>query len=240
MPKIMPGYKQEQSHVVTPRALDTNVRGVVSEANGGLDSLNMPVESLEHTNFLEARIIDKSTTDLDGGEFNGETQTYSTLKRWNVDNAIPYYDPLVTFDLKSESWTKGWNRLTDINSKFSDFELEVECKEGMLTGHAVISFRHGYELDFVEGLPTIIGEDWWTRWGIFVNDVLVAETGECYARLETLVVPFSVPVGTQKVVVDLRWQSITTYAVEDPDYVGDPSQPLEIFGSTMWVRNTFR
>ena len=82
--------------------------------------------------------------------------------------------------------------------------------------------------------------DWWSRWGVFVNDILIAESGECFPRLENLVIPFSVPVGSQAIRIDLRWKTITTQALNVSGYTSDPTTDLELFGAEIMARNTYR
>ena len=65
-----------------------------------------------------------------------------------------------------------------------------------------INFRHGFDvLEITAGSNQIRGEEWWSRWGLFCNDVLIAETSRVYPRLSNLSVPFKLFVGSQPCVV---------------------------------------
>ena len=84
------------------------------------------------------------------------------------------------------------------------------------------------------------GNDWWTRWGIFCNDVLIAETGRVYPRLQNLTVPFKLFVGAQPVRLELRWQTITTSPREELGVTTNPTSRMEIYGASIWACNTKR
>ena len=45
-----------------------------------------------------------------------------------------------------------------------------------------------------------------SRWGLFCNDVLIAETGRVYPSLSNLSVPYKIFVGSQPVRLELKWQ----------------------------------
>jgi hypothetical protein len=75
---------------------------------------------------------------------------------------------------------------------------------------------------------------------VFINDVLIAESGNCFPRLENLVISFSIPVGSQTIRIDLRWKTITTQALNVSAYTPDPTTDLEIFGAEIMARNTYR
>lgn len=241
--KQFPREHQEQNTMVVIETVNVNPSLYENETNGGLNGQNIPVESLTHIKFEAPTNSTVTTAKSITTSFQGQTQQYKSASRWNKDFAADFFTALASFDLKTEDWNKGWNRLEEV-SNFDEVVLDINCKEGMLNGLAQINFRHGFDVvSYTSGDTTInatVGEDWWTRWGLFVNDVLIAETGKCYPRLENLVIPFSIPVGSQAVRIDLRWKSITTNALLIPTYTSDPTTPLEIFGAEIWARNTYR
>ena len=55
-----------------------------------------------------------------------------------------------------------------------------------------------------------------------------------------LVIPFSVPVGSQNVRIDIRWKTITTNALTVTSIDGNPTTKLEMFGAEILAKNTYR
>lgn len=227
--------------------LNDNITKTLGEVNGNLNSNNLPVDSLTFANFSNpicSETTSNATTTL---KFEGATQNYHRVRRWNTfEDSNDMWVPVETINLQTANWSTGWNKLVDFGSMDYTF-LDFDAKEGMLTGCAVIDFHHGVDrIVYQSGeggdevtIRTFFGNDWWTGWGVFVNDTLVAETSNIYARRITCNIPFKVPVGSQKVKIDLRWRAKTSDAVGTA-YQGNPSRPLDIFGAEIWVRNTKR
>jgi hypothetical protein len=223
--------------------LNNNVNKVLTEFNGNLGSNNLPISSLTNINFKDGN----GTTGFNLSRkyrWEGQGQNYHRVKRWNVaEGGLEVWQPITTIDLNTSNWGKNWNPLENYGS-FGENILDFDAKEGMLTGCAVVDFFHGvdrivYQDDQDVTFRIFYGKDWWTEWGVFVNDTLVAQTGFIYPRRETINLPFKVPVGSQKVKVDLRWKTITSDAI-GTNYIGDPTRPLDIYGAEIWVRNVYR
>jgi hypothetical protein len=229
---------------VVPETFNENVEHYAGELNGGLDSTNLPVDSLSFKKFEPVTITDLSAGDVKKFKWEAATQTYyESTKYQNLDSDTTWHDTIIDLDLKTYNWGKNWNKLEAIG-QFDDIFIQDQMVEGMLSGCARINFRHGVNVvTYISGETTLhaqTGFDWWTRWGVFVNDVLVAESGECYPRGENLVIPFSIPVGSQKVRIDIRWKSITSNALNTPSYTDNPTTPLELWSAGIWARNTYR
>lgn len=235
--KQFPKEQQEQNKMVVPQTVNTNPSIYENETNGGLNGQNMPVEDLTHLKFVAPTQSTTTTATEITTKWEGQTQQYKEVSRYAADFAANQSTFLLAYDLKTEDWNKGWNRLEELDN-FDDVILTMDCKEGMLNGCFSINFRHGFNV-VNDGINYVTGLDWWTRWGLFVNDTLIAETGICFPRLENLVVPFSLPVGSQSIRLDLRWKTFTTTAIGG-GFAGDPTTDLEIFGAAIWARNTYR
>lgn len=241
--KKFPIKLQEDYTQVTPETFNDNLQHYVQEYNGGLDSQNMPVSGLSFRKFKAVQTTDLSTANYYKWKAAFETQAYyETRKTVNPESAI-WYEPIVELDLKTYSWGKGWNPLPAAGN-LEDIVIQDQMKEGMLNGCARINFKHGYNVVSYQSGETVlhaeVGFDWWTKWGVFVNGVLVAESDEIYPRGENVVIPFSVPVGSQQVTIEIKWKTITTNALSTPSYTDDPTTDLEIWGIGIWARNTYR
>jgi hypothetical protein len=223
--------------------INGNITGVLDEWNGNLGSNNLPIKALTNAAFKDGA----GTTGFSlsrKATWTGQSQNYHRVKRWNVAEAgLNVWDVVESIDLGTSNWGKGWNPLENYGT-FSENYLDFDAKEGMLVGCAVIDFFHGYNRVVYQGpndetFRVFVGGEWWTQWGVFVNDTLVAETSDTFPRRETINLPFKVPVGSQKLKIDLRWKSITSDAI-GTGFLGNPSTPLEIYGAEIWVRNVYR
>ena len=223
--------------------LNDNITKTLGEVNGNLNSNNLPVDALTFDKFTDpdrTSLTSNATTKLD---YEGATQDYHSVRRWNTfEDSNDMWEPVESINLQTANWSTGWNKLVDYGSMDYTF-LDFDAKEGILTGNAVIDFHHGIDRIVYQSDDTTFrvfyGYDWYTEWGVFVNDTLVAETSYIYARRITCNIPFKVPVGSQKVKIDLRWRAVTSNAVGTP-YQGNPTRPLDIFGAHIWVRNVKR
>ena len=156
------------------------------------------------------------------------------------------WEPIASIDLPTANWSSGWNKLVDYGSMDYTF-LEFDAQEGMLTGEAISDFHHGVDrIVYQSGsggdevtIRVFFGFDWNTQWGVFVNDVLVAQTSTIFARRITATIPFKVPCGSQKVKIELKWKATTSDAIGTA-YQGNPSRPIDIYGAEIMCRNTKR
>lgn len=238
--KVFTQVGQNNYDQVKPESINDNTRAVIGEYNGRLDGQNFPVGTIDKLKLAPPTLTSQSTADVFGFKHEGQTQDYHFVRRWNTyEGGLSVHKPLYNFDLQNNSWSSGWNNLSDIGNDFNDLVLEFDAYSGTLHGCFDINFRHGITLvDFGEGTGiAAFGDKWWTRWGVFVNDVLVAETGRTYARLSNLSVPYKLFVGSQPVRIDLRWQTNNTASV---DALETPFSRLEIYGASIWACNTKR
>jgi hypothetical protein len=149
---------------------------------------------------------------------------------------------LYNFDLQNNSWSSGWNNLSDIDADFNDLVLQFDAHNGTLHGCFDINFRHGVDMLLNDAsLATAWSNDWWTRWGIFCNDILIAESGRVYPRLENLSIPYKIFVGQQPVKLELRWQTVNTNPEDALNVPGATAYSrMEIYGASIWCCNTKR
>lgn len=212
----------------------------MGEYNGRLDGQNFPVETIDKLKLAPPTLTSQSTLNVFGFKHVGQTQDYHFVRRWNTyEQGLPVHKPLFNFDLQNNSWSSGWNNLCDIDSAFNDLVLDFDAESGTLHGCFDINFRHGIDvLQFTEELTGTFGNDWWSRWGLFCNDVLVAETGRVYPRLSNLSVPYKLFVGSQPVRLELRWQTNNT--TTSSTSIDTPISRMEIYGASIWCCNTKR
>ena len=228
-----------------PENLNDNFDKYLSEFNGNLDGHNNPVETVREQHFILPN----------GGTFNDvvgnvlqlgtsyATQAYfKTRRSSSFEEALNVFTPLLEIDLDQDSWSKGFNILTQFTD-FEDFPLVFEAKEGMLVGCAIVDWEHGTQVFNVpvgEGFnERSRGFDWWTEWGVFVNNVLVARSGQIYPRRHTTQIPFAIPCGSQQITVDVRFITITNRAPGGPS-LDTTSSNFNLFSAEIWCRNEYR
>jgi hypothetical protein len=240
--KVFTQVGQKNHDQVKPENINDNTRTVVGEYNGRLDGQNFPVDTIDKLKLAPATLTSQSTSNVYAFKHVGQTQDYHFVRRWNTyEGSVNIHYPLVAFDLQNNSWSSGWNNLGDIDNAFNDLVLEFEAESGTLNGCFDINFRHGFDIiedNNQDALPW--SKNWWSRWGIFCNDILIAETGRVYPRLANLSIPFKLFVGSQPLKLDLRWQTITTNPVDELSVEDNPISIMEIYGASIWACNTKR
>lgn len=240
MSKTFPEIPTGQNIQVKAEQLNKNVEKYIGEFNGKLNGNNMPVSALTHTQLAELTIpqVDYSANDITKESSRGPTQSYysSHIASWEISDI---WTPISSIDLKTENWRRGWNRL-DSYSEYTDLPLEFTAREGMLIGCATIDWHHGVnrvDTNTEPGATIFTNLSWWTDWGIFVNNVLVARSDKIYPRRHSTQLPFSVPVGSQPVRIDVRFITSTGRI---STVIADPTTALDIFGVELYARNQYR
>ncbi len=238
--KVFTQVGQKDLDQVKPENINDNTRQVVGEYNGKLDGQNFPVATVDKFKLTPSTLTSQSTANVFGFKHEGQTQDYHFVRRWNTyELGVSVHKPLFNFDLQNNSWSSGWNNLGDIDAVFNDLVLEFDAHSGTLNGCFDINFRHGFDvLEITAGSNQIRGEEWWSRWGLFCNDVLIAETSRVYPRLSNLSVPFKLFVGSQPVRLELKWQANNT--PPDTATVDTIMSRMEIYGASIWACNTKR
>ncbi len=249
MAKTFSQIPQHTYNQAKPETSNRNLDRYLSEFNGKLDSNNMPVDTITKTNLVPPQNVSGypvvgAVTKI-ASSF--PTQSYFRSRRSSsFEGGGDVWTPMLAIDLDQDPWFRGYNNLTDY-SNFSNFPIQATCKEGMISGCATIDWHHGcqvFNLTVPESDPPIstaeaVGYGWWTQWGVFVNNILVATSGRIYPRRHTTQIPFSVPVGSQDVVVDVRFITNTWREPGGP-INEDNSTNLYIFSADLWIRNTYR
>ena len=236
-----PAFRFQQTK---PENINDNLDNTLAEVNGNLNANNFPVKGLTFDNFADPSSSDITSNGNKVLTYDAATQNYHRVRRFNVaDGGLDVWEPITSIDLQTANWTTGWNKLTDFGSMDYTY-LQFDAQEGMLTGNAIIDFFNGkdrivYQDSEDNTFRIFFGDEWWVQWGVFVNDVLVAETSQIYPRRITCTIPFKVPCGSQAVIIDLRWRAKTTDAI-GTNYLGNPTRPIDIYGAEIMCRNTKR
>jgi hypothetical protein len=226
---------------VQPASLNFNLGKMLNEFNGNLNGLNLPVHSVasSHMQAPNAGLISSGAFDKFNVSLPSQAYHWTKVDNRNI-GGTDIWTPLLRLNLLTDNWTKGWNRLSDY-SPFTAWNVQFDAFEGSLVGCATIDWGHGTDMiRQTEGGLTFnkaAGYDWWTEWGVFVNDVLVARTGQIPPRRHTVQLPFNVPIGSQPVDVQLKFMTNNSIVIGVDNSHGTE---VDVFSATCWVRNVYR
>tara|TARA_R110002126_G_scaffold84445_3_gene205199 strand:- start:746 stop:1471 length:726 start_codon:yes stop_codon:yes gene_type:complete len=241
MSKVFQQLPFGASFAVKPDTFNVDGPTLINELNGGLDGNNLPVLSVETTNIAPSQPVTSIAGAVSGRLAPLQTQGYFWKRRSSsFEGGTDVWTPIVTIDLKTDDWSRGWNKLSNLTN-WTSFDLVFDALDGTLVGCANIDWQHGTDtllcssggLSFSQ--PR--GNDWWCEWGVFVNDTLVARSGKMPPKRHTTSLPFTVPVGSNNINIDVRWQAnISDYAT-----IGLPhGSELLVFSAEVWTRNVYR
>ena len=218
----------------------------LDQFNGGLDSNNMPVDSVGQAKLAEPIVpfADTAGPVTKYASVMPSQAYYFSRRSATKEQAKTIWEPIFETDLDTDTWSAGFNKLVDLDSGFALFPLQFDAKEGMLVGCATIDWEHGNQVFNVSlggGVngPRGRGNEWWSEWAVFVNNVLVARSGYIYPRRHTTQLPFAVPCGSQPVQIDVRVK-LNTWRVSGSPNFDTTSSPFKMFGATLWTRNQYR
>lgn len=218
----------------------------VSELNGGLDQNNMPLDSVGRNKFIAPTYVNQSIAPT-WDEFHYQSQDLYIADSCGVALSIPI-----------DKWSMGWNKFEAAASPAdrTGFVLDIDAKEGMLKGEAVIDFEHrqsyylyGFTVpDFPPQTGFNVKDQHTGELGVFVNDVLVGRTGPLWiaAGRHTYTIPWATPVKSGACHIDVRWlidyKNIKkTYASGTSYFVGvNQIYPVQIASRMLWCRNQYR
>tara|TARA_R110000851_G_C13097090_1_gene567597 strand:+ start:3646 stop:4392 length:747 start_codon:yes stop_codon:yes gene_type:complete len=228
--------------------ITTNLDKNLDELNGRLDSNNLPVKSVLKIHLKEASGVETVGGSVDRLESVMPTQAYYQSKRdynsANTAGATDIYDPILSIDLDNDFYGAGFNPLQELDSNFEDFPLRFDAREGMLIGCANIDWEHGnqvFDIGGDVGGARGRGQDWWTEIQVYVNNVVVAQTGKIMPRRLSTQIPFCVPTGTQPVTIDVRVKINNWYVAGGPGLPGTwIATDFKIFSANIWCRNQYR
>ena len=120
--KVYTQQGQKRFDQVKPESINDNTQAVVSVYNGRIDGQNFPINTLDKLKFAPSSVTSISTANVYGFVFNGQTQDYYFVRRWNTyEGSVNIHLPLLSFDLNASNWSSGWNNLRDIDNTFNDF-----------------------------------------------------------------------------------------------------------------------
>ena len=218
------------------------------QINGNLDQNNMPMNSVTAAKFADPVIEDNVYGDWTTSTYM-PTQSYHVsthvVDNETVEPSVLGPNTIYLSDWTVDEWRPFWNSM-DLGG---DETLIFRAKEGMLYGGLTMSLerRTAYNIIMDNGVPSYFtqGEDVTSEIGIFVNGVLVARTGEMFAGAYTIDLPFSSPIGTELVTIEVKWTSAQGLTPSLPGITTgatniDVHKYFACAGLQLWARNQYR
>jgi len=255
-------YTQRASvlgNIVAADDFNAEVTATMSEYNGLLDQNQIPLDTIRDTHFDVPYYNEEYNGIAAGWQGHFIRHTYQQSQSYHVsehcgENSInPGADTTTRFS--DTQLTLGWIKLESgrtTGTYAPGAAVSFKSKEGMLVGEAMGDFEwrmnywiKDYNTPQEETLPMDIS---WIEVGVFVNDVLCGRTDQQYLGGRfTFVVPFSCPIGSQDVKVDVRFKVSANPFPQDPIDLSWENkdnqkfiQDLWVWDSQLWVRNQYR
>lgn len=267
-------YTQEQiSPLDNAKAekINNEINGMYETFNGSLGQHQLPTGDITYDKFV-APAYSTGVITNDAGATNGIktkmlTQTYYYTSKIGTGTFNPEMQqdpteglvgsipaPIHTWNMTDGGWRAGWNSLnTYCNAgTYLAFDGEEGMLKGTLTIDTSIPMQATYGTKASGGALTEQNEAWGLdfsrRIGIFVNDVLVADTGFLTTcGRYSINLPFSTPIGSQPIVVDVRFIADIAEGIVDYAYMPRPLDTerksglfFRVFASQLTVRNEYR
>jgi len=235
-----------------------------SEMSGQLDQNNMPLSSVDDGKMADPTTVVEVDNSLVARYFIAHsympTQSYHISECSDVD---PTDGTWFTTTWQPQDWRRDWHRVAEKRTTpvggtnyYAGAELKFQAQEGMIVGEALFdaSWRISYWSWTAEeegGGPIFLGaterNDAFIEVGVFVNDVCCARTDyQWLGGRYTFHVPFSTPIGTTPVIIDIRFR-LKFDNVKEPSASGivysikeNWINPFQVRDSHIWARNVYR
>lgn len=216
--------------------------GAVRQINGGIGQHQVPLEGVAHAHFQPPALVTPAA-------YDNTVSVTGPANNWHrtVDNNMA-----IELDPSGDALT-GWTPIYTVatNRITAGSVIEFIAREGMLRGSWQIDFerRTSYisRNDGAITFPYTHREDW-TRFGIFRNGTLIADSGNIYPKRFTLDLPFSCPVADGYTRLEVRFRAKTQqYADGTFDGItwsfpvaAEQYPSIFIHAGSGWVKNRFR
>ena len=267
----------QTGNIATSDDINNEMNTDTSEFNGLLDQNQTPLAAVVASKFLPPEVVVEYDGVFAGYPEHKIAHTYMQSQSYHVsefcgENTNPQPPPGTPppYTIFSPlEWTLGWIKLTSKRLTYDGSKsqpvgsaINFEAKEGMLVGEIMFDadWRQSFKVSYYNNPPfqqTPQPQVWFLydatmiEVGVFVNDTLVATTDQqSLGGRYTFVLPFSVPIGTQSVTVDIRFRLILNNKFGGAD--GVPTQGWDfveskqflstffVHDSLIWVRNQYR
>jgi len=227
---------------------NSEVQGALQEFNGQLDGHQLPLNSITEVQLKQP------TTSTNWSSLDGTYSSYMVSQGYH-QSEFTQGQTVVKMDYNNQlyagfSWIKLQALETQLGAAVGGAQITFNALEGMLAGCAVIDFNwFSGEAKVTNDVGTnyfLYGSGQVIEWGVFVDNVLVSKSGYIWPRRMTLNLPYSTPISSKPVTVDIRFRvqfldpaSVATYS-EYGSITIEALQSMTYKGGCLWARNEYR
>lgn len=243
---------------------NAELSSAASEMSGQLDQNNMPLGTVDDTKMADpTTVVDIDNTAIARFFI---AHTYAPTQSYHISecsDADPLDASFFTTTWQPSDWRRGWHRLAEKRttpiggtSYYAGSELKFQAQEGMIVGEVLFdaSWRISYwswiaESDSGNFTGATSRNDAFIEVGVFVNDVCCGRTDyQWNGGRFTYHIPFSTPIGTTPVLIDIRFRLKFDNVKEPQDVPGVVNyiikenwiNPFQVRDSHIWARNVYR
>lgn len=167
---------------------------------GNLDGHNLPTGAITRLNLADRTLDDQGELLISRGVWFD----YFTLRK--ESGAVS--TPLATVALKDDGVSGAWQDLSKAPFSIADISQTITLTtEGQIIGSFHIDWerRWGYDAGGTNLIPQNYYD--WTNFGLFVNGLLIKQSGKMYPRRDTTIVPFSYELPAGEYTISFKIQT---------------------------------
>lgn len=212
MPRIYTEAAYKADNLLLADAYNKELQTAIEQLNGQLDGHNLPLRSVGYLRTVQQTI---------GGGFG----TLNSIGTFNDFYTIEPLSDTVSFDGasgKGASWTS-----------ISGLSIGTSLTAGSINGSVCLTVDKPVTVDAVTSAE--FGKESTYKIGVFINDILIAETGEIGVGVFTVDLPFAANVGSQYYTVSAR-----IWINNRPTSVVNDHLDTTVDWRHMWFRNQKR
>jgi len=229
----------EENNIAKASDINTKTSNYYSQLNGTLGQNNLPLDSVDITH------LDNPTRTA----LTTQTNTVMPTQAFYVtEGCLPgtktngVMDPRTTYEYDDTDFVVGWISLLPRLGTADGVYLSFQSQAGMLKGNATIDIGRLLGTEYsVDGQGNVtfnpIGEEWRLQIGVFVNNVLVAETDNIPSRRGTICLPYSIPIDAVWCEVEIKFKATKQVHTLMPNVI---APGVSVYSSELWCRNQYR
>jgi len=216
MPRIYTEAAYLPDNLLLADTYNKPLQTAIEQLNGQLDGHNLPLQS-----FYELHVVSPVVTTTTFTKTTGAFNDFYTI--------IPTSSPAFDID--------GMTGEGSVWKSIDQFVIGTNLVAGSINGSACLTIERVTAMNGPGGggAYTEFGKESTYEVGVFLNDVLIAETGEIGTGIYTVDLPFASEVASKYYVVSVRVKANNRPTSAINDHV-----PLVVDSRHLWFRNQKR
>lgn len=243
------------NHIIKDRYINVCTAEALNSLAYGVDNLSLPIGSIRMFNlprvdfdWLQAwpdgSFYNRGASAIHAGtRFASAGGATSPARNYQVgDHSLAVDEPIGP--------ALQWNRFTSSTSEVVETTdaigvvpgtwMRMLTVDGMLKITALVSISFPTQL-YTKETTIVFGRTDWFEVGLFVNNNLVASSGRMSPRHTTVRLPVSIPIGSRRTTIDIRYRYYASDVLEQVDDALEVNRsPISLWTSSIYARNQFR